>query len=95
MVGATLWVVNGETLADTEALPGLMRKAGVTAIDTVPTLLALLMGDVPTLRTVIVGGEACPPSLVARFAVGGRRLFNSYGPTETTEAHRQSFSFRG
>ncbi len=84
MVGATLWVVNGETLADTEALPGLMRKAGVTAIDTVPTLLALLMGDVPTLRTVIVGGEACPPSLVARFATGGRRLFNSYGPTETT-----------
>ena len=75
MVGATLWVVNGETLADTEALPALMRKAGVTAIDTVPTLLALLMGDVPTLRTVIVGGEACPPSLVARFAVGGRRLF--------------------
>jgi non-ribosomal peptide synthetase-like protein len=84
MVGATLWIVNGETLADTEALPGLMRKAGVTAIDTVPTLLALLMGDVPTLRTVIVGGEACPPSLVARFATGGRRLFNSYGPTETT-----------
>ena len=84
MVGATLWVVNGETLADTEALPALMRIAGVTVIDTVPTLLALLMGDVPTLRTVIVGGEACPPSLVARFAVGGRRLFNSYGPTETT-----------
>ncbi len=84
MVGATLWIVNGETLADTEVLPGLMRKAGVTAIDTVPTLLALLMGDVPTLRTVIVGGEACPPSLVARFATGGRRLFNSYGPTETT-----------
>lgn len=84
MVGATLWVVSGETLADTEALPGLMRKAGVTAIDTVPTLLALLIGDVPSLRTVIVGGEACPPSLVARFATGGRRLFNSYGPTETT-----------
>ncbi|MDE2445681.1 MAG: amino acid adenylation domain-containing protein [Alphaproteobacteria bacterium] len=84
MVGATLWVVNGETLADTESLPAAMREAGVTAIDTVPTLLALLMGDVPSLRTVIVGGEACPPSLVARFAVGGRRLFNSYGPTETT-----------
>jgi non-ribosomal peptide synthetase-like protein len=84
MVGASLWVVNGETLADTEALPALMCKAGVTAIDTVPTLLAMLMGDVPSLRIVIVGGEACPPSLVARFAVGGRRLFNSYGPTETT-----------
>ena len=84
MVGATLWVANGETLTDTEALPARMRKAGITAIDTVPTLLSLLVGDVPSLRTVIVGGEACPPSLVERFAHGGRRLFNSYGPTETT-----------
>ena len=84
LVGATLWVANAETIADTEALPAKMREAGVTAIDTVPTLLSMLVGDVPTLRTVILGGEACPPSLVERFATGGRRLFNSYGPTETT-----------
>ncbi len=84
LVGATLWVANAETIADTEALPSRMRDAGITAIDTVPTLLAFLVGDVPSLRTVIVGGEACPPNLVDRFAVNGRRLFNSYGPTETT-----------
>ena len=84
LVGATLWIANAEILADTEALPSRMRDAGITAIDTVPTLLALLVGDVPSLRTVIVGGEACPASLVERFATDGRRLFNSYGPTETT-----------
>ncbi len=84
MVGASLWVANAEMIADVEALPGLMRQAGITAIDTVPTLLSMLVGDVPSLRTVILGGEACPPNLVDRFATHGRRLFNSYGPTETT-----------
>ncbi len=84
LVGATLWVANAEMIADTEALPARMREAGITAIDTVPTLLSMLVGDVPTLRTVILGGEACPPNLVDRFATNGRRLFNSYGPTETT-----------
>jgi non-ribosomal peptide synthetase-like protein len=84
LVGATLWVANAEIIADIEKLPARMREAGITAIDTVPTLLSMLVGDVPTLRTVILGGEACPPSLADRFATNGRRLFNSYGPTETT-----------
>lgn len=84
LVGASLWVANAEMIADTEVLPARMREAGITAIDTVPTLLSMLVGDVPSLRTVILGGEACPPNLVERFATNGRRLFNSYGPTETT-----------
>ena len=84
LVGATLWVASAETIADTEALPVRMQDAGITVIDTVPTLLSMLVGDVPSLRTVILGGEACPASLVDRFATNSRRLFNSYGPTETT-----------
>ncbi len=35
------------------------------------------------LRTVIVGGDVCSAELVARWAPG-RRMINSYGPTEST-----------
>ena len=84
LAGAALWVVTPEILADTENLPRRMQDAGVTAIDTVPTLLSMFAEDVEGLRVMIVGGEACPPSLVERFAKKGRRIFNSYGPTETT-----------
>ncbi|MGW0022662.1 amino acid adenylation domain-containing protein, partial [Rhodococcus sp. NPDC003382] len=35
------------------------------------------------LGTVIVGGEACPPELVARWAPG-RTMVNTYGPAEAT-----------
>ena len=31
-----------------------------------------------------LGGEACPPSLVTKLSRPGRRLINTYGPTETT-----------
>lgn len=84
LAGACLWVARQELLSDTEALARSMREAGITVIDTVPTLLAMLGDDLPSLRLVILGGEACPPTLVSRFAVNGRRLFNSYGPTEAT-----------
>ena len=84
LVGATLWVATTGVLGDAEALPATLRGAGITVLDTVPTLLAMIGDDVPTLRIVILGGEACPPALVERFAKPGRKVFNSYGPTEAT-----------
>ncbi len=84
LAGAALWVATPEIMADTENLPRRMRDAGVTAIDTVPTLLSMFAEDVDSLRLIIVGGEACPPGLTERFSKKGRRIFNSYGPTETT-----------
>ena len=56
----------------------------MTVLDTVPTLLGLLSRDIPSLRLIILGGEACPPSLGARWCRPGRTIFNSYGPTEAT-----------
>ncbi|WP_175460999.1 non-ribosomal peptide synthetase, partial [Rhodococcus triatomae] len=35
------------------------------------------------LGVVVVAGDRCPPELVARWAPG-RRMFNAYGPSETT-----------
>ncbi|WP_128434644.1 non-ribosomal peptide synthetase [Streptomyces cyaneus] len=50
-----------------------------------PSVLATVpAGEYPQLRSLTVGAEACPPDLVARWAVGGRRFHNAYGPTEFT-----------
>lgn len=56
----------------------------VTVLCCVPTLLATLERDVPSLRTLILGGEPCPRDLVQRWSRPGRRILNTYGPTETT-----------
>ncbi|SFM81373.1 non-ribosomal peptide synthetase terminal domain of unknown function [Pseudonocardia ammonioxydans] len=69
-IGAEL----GEFLADT----------GVTVLCCVPTLLATIPRELPALRTLLVGGEACPAGLVERWARPGRRMLNTYGPTEAT-----------
>ncbi|MET8981891.1 Pls/PosA family non-ribosomal peptide synthetase [Streptomyces sp. NPDC004539] len=58
---------------------------GITAVSTVPTLLAMWPQEaLRRVRLLILGGEACPPGLVDRFARPGRELWNTYGPTETT-----------
>lgn len=84
LVGATLFVATPAQMGDVETLPHLWEQNGVTVIDTVPTLLAMIGEDVPSLRMILLGGEALPEPLVARWAREGRRLFNTYGPTEAT-----------
>ncbi len=84
LVGARLWIAGRRTLAEADRLPKVLAEAGITVLDTVPTLLGLLASDIPGLRVIILGGEACPPALAERWCRPGRRIFNSYGPTETT-----------
>ncbi|ACL60679.1 Pls/PosA family non-ribosomal peptide synthetase [Methylobacterium nodulans] len=84
LVGATLFVASPAMMGDAEALPGILNEAGITVLDTVPTLLGLMTQDVPGLRLILLGGEALPEPLVARWATPQRRLFNTYGPTEAT-----------
>ena len=84
LVGATLKVATMDTVKQTDRLPEIIEAEGITVIDTVPTLLSMFERDVASLRVIVLGGEACPPALVERFAKPGRFLFNTYGPTETT-----------
>ena len=84
LTGATLWVATADVLGETDKLIGSLRSARISVMDTVPTLLQMLDGDLPDLRIIILGGEACPPALIERWSRSGRRIFNSYGPTETT-----------
>ncbi len=64
-------------------LADFLEKHEITMIYCVPTVLATLDRTLPLLRTVNVGGEACPSELVERWGPG-RRILNTYGPTETT-----------
>ena len=84
LVGATLFVASPAMMGDVEALPDILARASVTVLDTVPTLLAMISKDLPTVRLVLLGGEALPEPLVARWATATRKLFNTYGPTEAT-----------
>ncbi|TDM90620.1 hypothetical protein CEE89_13975, partial [Lactobacillus crispatus] len=79
LVGATLFVASPAMMGDLESLPGILEAAGITVLDTVPTLLAMISGDLPRVRLVLLGGEALPEPLIARWATGGRQLFNTYG----------------
>lgn len=84
LVGATLWIGPKETAGDPEALPRLLHENGVTVLHAVPTLLSLFAEDVEGLRIINLGGEMCPETVVERFSRPGRRMFNTYGPTEAT-----------
>ncbi|MBK4738865.1 Pls/PosA family non-ribosomal peptide synthetase [Noviherbaspirillum pedocola] len=84
LVGATLWIAPKELTGDPEALPRALADNGITVLHAVPTLLSLFATDVPSLRIINLGGEMCPEALVSRFARPGRRMFNTYGPTEAT-----------
>ncbi|HSN63097.1 MAG TPA: amino acid adenylation domain-containing protein, partial [Azonexus sp.] len=84
LVGATLWIAPREVAADPEALPQALIDQKISVLHAVPTLLALFARDIPDLRLINLGGEACPEALVARWARPGRQIFNTYGPPEAT-----------
>jgi amino acid adenylation domain-containing protein/non-ribosomal peptide synthase protein (TIGR01720 family) len=62
----------------------VLRDQRVTHALIPPVALATVPGtDVPDFRLLIVGGDACPPELVRKWAPG-RQMINAYGPTEST-----------
>jgi non-ribosomal peptide synthetase-like protein len=82
--GAALVVGDATTPKFGADLARVLTELGVTYFSTVPTMLATMTEDVPTLTQLVVSGEVCPPALVARWARPGRLMLNVYGPTEAT-----------
>lgn len=82
--GAKLMIASHELMSSGPDLAPILSKMGITVWHCVPTLLAMQQEDIPSIRLINLGGEACPANLVGRWAHGGRRLVNTYGPTETT-----------
>ncbi|MEV6364243.1 non-ribosomal peptide synthase/polyketide synthase [Nocardia asteroides] len=84
--GATMVVAPTGVFGGAE-LGALLRAERVTHVIITPSALATVNPDgLDDLRVVVVGGEACPAELVARWtaAIPGLVFRNGYGPTETT-----------
>jgi non-ribosomal peptide synthetase-like protein len=82
--GATLWIADATTAKSIDDLSEVLREQKITILHAVPSLLAVMDDNVPLLRIVNAGGEACTKQVLDRWAIAGRRFYNSYGPTETT-----------
>jgi non-ribosomal peptide synthetase-like protein len=82
--GATLVVGTAEMVRAGAGLAAILTQLQVTVFSCVPTLLSMLQDDLPTVRLLILGGEACQPELVQRWHSPTRRILNTYGPTEAT-----------
>ncbi|MCX4386814.1 amino acid adenylation domain-containing protein [Micromonospora peucetia] len=83
-VGATLVAGPNDSRRLGAELADFLDEARVTVFYCVPTLLATIPRDLPRIRNLLVGGEACPGQLVERWSRPGRRILNTYGPTEAT-----------
>ena len=107
MAGAKM-MLPGATGMDPAIMYQCMKDEDVTICGGVPTLwLALLHyldehseASLPRLQRVVVGGSACPPSMIERFHKRGVRCMHCWGMTEMSPigtvgsflSHHQSLS---
>lgn len=77
---------NGAELIVASKQDFLSCIARATMIIATPSLLTALQDpqSCPRARTIILGGEALPPSLIRKWSGDERQIYNAYGPTETT-----------
>jgi len=82
--GAALVTANNDIAGMPSEAAAYMTSQQVTYFSTVPTFLSMIKHPLPTVRLLIVSGEACPQEIVDTWARGDRRMLNVYGPTEAT-----------
>ncbi|GAA2515988.1 hypothetical protein GCM10010423_04260 [Streptomyces levis] len=84
LTGAALVVAPGERLLPGPDLAALIAEHRVTHLTVPPVALGVMTPDqLPTVTTLVVAGEACPPETAEAWS-SGRRMVNAYGPTEST-----------
>ena len=82
--GGSLCIIGSEKLLSGEQFVGTLNQESIDMLGGVPSLLTMLSPEyLPSLRTVIVGGESCPPDVAASW-LKSKKLFNAYAPTEAT-----------
>ncbi|MDP9085988.1 MAG: amino acid adenylation domain-containing protein, partial [Pseudomonadota bacterium] len=85
--GGTLILASSSTARDIAALRNLVTSRSPTMMQATPaTWRALVDAGLPAMpgMTILCGGEALAPDLAAALRQRCARLWNMYGPTETT-----------
>lgn len=86
--GSTTVIASGESIRDPHALLDLMKEHDITMMIGTPTTWKMLLdagwrGE-PRLQDIMTGGENLSRSLTARLMQYSDRVWNQYGPAETT-----------
>jgi amino acid adenylation domain-containing protein/non-ribosomal peptide synthase protein (TIGR01720 family) len=81
--GGQLVVVPESVARSPEDMRELLISENVSVLSQTPSAAGMLSPEGLESVTLLVGGEACPPDVVERWAPG-RVMINEYGPTETT-----------
>ncbi|MGV9268007.1 non-ribosomal peptide synthetase [Kitasatospora sp. NPDC003701] len=86
VTGGRLVLAPDGLAVDGPGLRALVEREGVTHVQATPSGWRVLLGagPLPPGLTALVGGEALPLPLARELRAGTDRLFNVYGPTETT-----------
>jgi amino acid adenylation domain-containing protein len=85
LAGARLYMAPRNLLVPSRDMLRLMERWGITVVTLPPSVLARLPeSELPSLRTLVSAGEACPADLAARWSRSVPRFLNAYGPTEVT-----------
>ncbi|MFC4047491.1 amino acid adenylation domain-containing protein [Dactylosporangium siamense] len=87
--GGTLYAPERSLATDPEGLAGYLRRHRIDYLKIVPSHLAALTRQLPLpdlmpARTLVLGGEAASPDLLAALSDVDVAVYNHYGPTETT-----------
>ncbi len=83
--------IMSDRFLDPERVLNLLEREGVTLSAGVPTIWLGVLNlmdrtgrELPTLRSVVCGGSAAPPSLISGLARHGIALVHAWGMTETS-----------
>lgn len=82
--GGSLYLASKDQTLPGEEFVDLLNENKITILcPAIRALSAVPEREIPTLETILAGGETCPPELVNKWAKN-HNLYNCYGPTEAT-----------
>jgi amino acid adenylation domain-containing protein len=85
--GGQIHLAGSAELADPDALAARIEQQAIGQLNATPTIVEDLLAireRIPSLETVIVGGDSLREDLKIKIIGKGYRLYNHYGPTECT-----------